>query len=291
MLKSLLAHTALFMANAIYAINYIIAKDVMPDYLGPKAFILVRVLGASMVFFIMHYCFIKEKVSLQDYGYLFICSLFGVVINMLCFFEGLSITSPINASLIMITTPIIVYILSYFFLKEQGQYKIIIGVVLGFVGATLLITDGKPHILSDYNIGDMLILMNAVSYAVYLILIKPMMEKYHPFTVLKTIFIMGSVIILPISWNEISIVTWQSIPLNIFFSIGYVVFFTTCGAYFLNIYAISKVKASTVSFYIYLQPLLASFLAISLGSDHLTPTQLSSSFLILIGVYFVITRK
>jgi drug/metabolite transporter (DMT)-like permease len=291
MLKSLLAHIALFMANAIYAINYILAKDVMPDYLGPKAFILVRVLGASIVFFIMHYFFIKEKVSLRDYSYLFICSLFGVVINMLCFFEGLSITSPINASLIMITTPIIVYILSYFFLKEEGQYKIAMGVVLGFIGATLLITDGKLHTLSDYNIGDMLIFINAASYAAYLILIKPMMQKYHPFTVLKTIFIMGSVIILPISWNEISAVDWYSIPLNISLSIGYVVFFTTCGAYFLNIYAISKVKASTVSFYIYLQPLLASFLAIYLGRDHLTSTQCGSAFLIIIGVYFVITRK
>jgi len=291
MLKSLLAHIALFMANAIYAINYILAKDVMPDYLGPKAFILVRVLGASIVFFIMHYYFIKEKVSLRDYSYLFICSLFGVVINMLCFFEGLSITSPINASLIMITTPIIVYILSYFFLKEEGQYKITMGVVLGFIGATLLITDGKLHTLSDYNIGDMLIFINAASYASYLILIKPMMQKYHPFTVLKTIFIMGSVIILPISWNEISAVDWHSIPLNTSLSIAYVVFFTTCGAYFLNIYAISKVKASTVSFYIYLQPLLASFLAIYLGRDHLTSTQCGSAFLIIIGVYFVITRK
>ena len=285
------AHISLFLANAIYAINYIIAKEVMPEYLGPKAFIFVRVFGASIIFFFLHKYYIKQRVETKDYLYIFICTLFGVVINMLCFFEGLSITSPINASLIMITTPIIVYLLSYFFLDEKGESKIAIGVISGFIGATLLITNGQVISVSKYNMGDILILINAVSYAIYLILIKPMMKKYHPVTILKTIFITGSFIILPISWYEISIVSWSLIPFNTFVSISYVILFTTCAAYFLNIYAIGKLKASTVSFYIYLQPLLASLLAIYLGKDSLSFNQSGAAILIIIGVYFVITRN
>ena len=103
MTKIIFSHLALFSANSIYAINYIFAKDVMPHYLGPYGFILLRVLGACLVFSLIHYFLVKEKIQKKDLGYLVMCALFGVVINMLCFFKGLSITSPINASLIMIT--------------------------------------------------------------------------------------------------------------------------------------------------------------------------------------------
>ncbi len=287
--RLILSHIALVIANTIYAINYIIAKDVMLIYVEPKAFIFIRIIGASIVFFTIHFFVIKEKLDPKDFQYLCLCALFGIVVNMLCFFEGLNLTTPINASLIMISTPLIVYVMSVVFLKEVNDSKALLGVVFGLLGASLLITNGNFN-FNPNSLGDLLVFLNATSYAVYLILIKSMMKKYHPITVLKTLFLIGSVIILPIGWGDFMQINFVDIPLNIYLKILYVILFTTCGAYFLNIYAISHLKSSSVAFYIYLQPLLATLIAIVFGKDILTIIKLISGILIFIGVYFVIKR-
>jgi len=290
MTKIIFSHIALIMANTIYAVNYLFAKDVMPNYIQPSGFILVRVIGAAVIFSLIHALFIKEKIIKKDLWYLIICALFGVVINMLCFFEGLSITSPINASLIMITTPLIVYLISWTLFKEEREYKRFTGVVLGLFGAAILITNGSSQFKID-NFGDVLIFLNAVSYAIYLILIKSMMKKYHPITVLKIIFLVGLIIIFPFGWHELSIVDFSILPIQIFLKVLFVVLFTTCIAYFLNIYAIRMLKSSTVAFYIYLQPLLATVLAICWGKGMLTRPIIIAALFIFIGVYFVVKRN
>lgn len=289
MTKIIFSHLALFSANSIYAINYLFAKDVMPNYLGPYGFILLRVLGACLVFSLIHYFLVKEKIQKKDLGYLVMCALFGVVINMLCFFKGLSITNPINASLIMITTPLIVYLISCILFNEERSFKRFLGVFLGLIGAGLLISNGVS--LSINSLGDFLVFLNASSYALYLILIKKMMLKYHPVTVLKTIFLIGLVFIFPIGWSELSLLSSTIVPLDIILKIIFVVLFTTCGAYFLNIYAISNLRASTVAFYIYLQPLLATLLSIAFGKDTLSTIKILAATFIFIGVYFVINRR
>ena len=289
MTKIIFSHLALFSANSIYAINYIFAKDVMPYYLGPYGFILLRVLGACLVFSLIHYFLVKEKIQKKDLGYLVMCALFGVVINMLCFFKGLSITSPINASLIMITTPLIVYIISCILSNEERSFKRFLGVFLGLIGAGVLISNGVS--LSINSLGDFLVFLNASSYALYLILIKKMMLKYHPVTVLKTIFLIGLVFTFPIGWSELSLLSSTIVPLDIILKIIFVVLFTTCGAYFLNIYAISNLRASTVAFYIYLQPLLATLLSIAFSKDTLSTIKILAATFIFIGVYFVINRR
>tara|TARA_Y100001968_G_C19443746_1_gene764089 strand:- start:3228 stop:4106 length:879 start_codon:yes stop_codon:yes gene_type:complete len=288
--KVIFSHIALFIANMIYALNYIFAKDVMPAYVDPQAFILIRVFGAAIIFFIIHACCIKEKITHKDLLYIALCALFGIVINMLCFFEGLSITNPINASLIMITTPLIVYAISCLVFIQERTYKKFFGVVLGLIGAALLITDGKFN-LKINHMGDLLIFLNAVSYAIYLLLIKSMMHKYHPITVLKSLFFVGFIITLPIGYSEFLDIQFNIMPIAIILKILFVVLCTTCLAYFLNIYAISKLPASTVAFYIYLQPLLATIFSILWGKDFLTTITLLSAFLIFVGVYFVVKRK
>lgn len=289
MSRLIFPHIALFLANTIYAINYLFAKDVMPEYITPTGFILLRVFSGAVIFFLIHSFFIKEKLDRQDILYLLTCALFGIVINMLCFFEGLNITTPINASLIMITTPLIVYLLSLFFNKEQYYSRRLIGVILGLFGAVLLITEGNFDFRLN-NLGDLLVFFNAISYAIYLILIKSMMQKYHPITVLKNLFLLGLVILIPLGGNDFFNIDFLSMPMEIVFKILFVLLFTTCVAYFLNIYAISKVRASTVAFYIYLQPLLATILAVMIRKDILTDIKLISAFFIFLGVYFVIKR-
>ena len=208
MKRVLFSHMALFFANMIYALNYIFAKDVMPNFVEPKAFILIRVMGAMIIFFFIHSIFIKEKLEKKDILYLIICAMFGVVINMLCFFEGLSITTPINASLIMITTPLLVYLIDWVFLGRGHAHKKFFGVAIGLIGAGLLITGGKLNFKLN-NIGDLLVFVNASSYALYLILIKSMMNKYHPVTVLKSLFFIGFVIVLPIGYTEFSAINFK----------------------------------------------------------------------------------
>ncbi len=290
MSRLILSHIALFVANAIYALNYLFAKDVMPDYISPKAFILIRVFGGAVIFWLIHSFLIKEKIDKKDMLYIIFCALFGVVINMLCFFEGLSITTPINASLIMITTPLIVYLISCLVFKKERNFSKFFGVILGLFGAALLISNG----VSDFklnNLGDLLVFINAASYAIYLILIKSMMQKYHPVTILKTIFSMGFFVILPIAFNEFIDINFLVIPLEIVYKILFVVLFTTCLAYFLNIYALSHVRASTVAFYIYLQPLLATLFSIFWGKDELSLIKIISAVFIFTGVYFVLIRR
>lgn len=290
MSRVIFSHIALFIANTIYALNYILAKDVMPEFISPKAFILIRIMGALVIFMFIHKVFIREKIDKKDMLYIIICALFGVVINMLCFFEGLSLTSPINASLIMITTPLLVYIIDVTFFNRQHTYGKLFGVVLGLIGAFLLITEGSLH-FRFHNIGDILVFLNASSYALYLILIKSMMQKYKPITVLAHLFFIGFIIVLPLGYTEFFEINFYLLPFDIILKVLFVVLCTTCLAYFLNIYAISNLHPSTVAFYIYLQPLLATIFAIILGKDFLTTITLLSAFFIFLGVYFVIQRE
>ncbi len=290
MSRVIFSHIALFIANLIYALNYILAKDVMPEFISPKAFILIRIMGALVIFMFIHKVFIREKIDKKDILYIIICALFGVVINMLCFFEGLNLTSPINASLIMITTPLLVYIIDVTFFNRQRTYGKLFGVVLGLIGAFLLITEGNLH-FRFHNIGDILVFLNASSYALYLILIKSMMQKYKPITVLSQLFFIGFIIVLPLGYTEFFEINFYLLPFDIILKVLFVVLCTTCLAYFLNIYAISNLHPSTVAFYIYLQPLLATIFAIILGKDFLTTITLLSAFFIFLGVYFVIQRE
>jgi drug/metabolite transporter (DMT)-like permease len=181
-----LIHVALFSVGALYAFNYIIAKEVMPVFVKPFGLIVIRVTIASVIFWIIHSIWIKEKVeSRKDYFLLFRAALFGVIINQLLFFKGLSLTSPINASLIMTATPILVLISSSLILKEKITKVKLFGVFLGFSGAVLLISNSGFSFSGDTFQGDFMVLLNASSYGIYLVMVKPLLAKYHPLTILS----------------------------------------------------------------------------------------------------------
>jgi len=287
--KIVLAHFALFSANLIYALNYIVAKDVMPTFIIPSSFVLMRVVGGFVFFSTLYIFFIRQKVEIRDIYYLFFCSLFGVVINMLLFFEGLSLTSPISASIIMITTPLLVYLISVSISIERYSITKFLGVILGLIGAVILISNGNSFRIS--SLGDFLVFLNAISYSIYLIMVKKMMIKYHPITVLTIIFFFGLIIILPITYDDIISVNFTNLPLIIVFKILFVVLFTTCIAYFLNIFALSKLKSSIVAFYIYLQPILATIISLLWGKDVLSSIKIIAASLIFLGIYFVVFKR
>ena len=290
--KNSLAHISLIFANLIYAINFTFAKDVMPDFIMPSGFILLRVLGAFSLFALSCFLFIKESVERKDIFRLAICGVFGVAINQLFFFEGLNLTTPINAAIVMTINPILVILLSFLIIKESITIRKILGVLLGLTGAAVLILKkGGVDFSSNHQIGNFFVFINASSYGLYLVIVKPLMKKYHPITVLFYIFGFGILYVLPFGFVSLSNVKWEIIPVNIYLEIVFVVFCTTFIAYLLNSSALKKLNPTTVSIYIYLQPILASLFAVSWGADNLDQQKIIAALIIFLGVYLVSTSS
>lgn len=289
MSTALKAHLALFTVALLYGGNYSIAKIVMDDnHIQPRGFILLRVISGIVFFWTFHFFFIREKIHKKDLFLIGLCGLFGVAINQIFFFSGLKLTTPINASLIMTTTPMLVLLISAIIIKEKITSRKILGIIIGASGAILLITYGrKIQFNQTQMLGDLMILTNAVSYGIYLVLVKTLMKRYHPLTVIKWIFTFGIIYILPFSYHEFTAVNWGSFDTTIWLAILYVLIGATALAYFLNAYALKLVNPSMVSIYIYLQPLLASLIALGLGKDQLTIEKIIAGILIFLGVYFV----
>ena len=233
----LLAHLALFTANLIYGINYTVAKDVMPDYIQPLGFIFLRVSGAIVLFWFCFRFFFYEKVEKKDLLKLAICGLFGVAINQMLFFKGLNLTTPINAAVIMVTNPILVLIMSAVLATEKITKRKLLGIAAGATGAISLITyGGAVEMNTDHFWGNIMVLINAASYGVYLVLVKPLMKKYKPITVISWVFIFGFIFVIPFGWGEFQAIDWGNMPSHILWSVAFVVLGTTFTAYLLNIY-------------------------------------------------------
>lgn len=287
------AHLALLAVAFIYGANYTIAKNVIDqNFLQPNGFILLRVMSGFVLFHMIHFLVIKEKVERKDIGLLALCGLFGIAINQLFFFKGLGATSPIHASLIMVVTPIIVLFISSVYLKERISVKKILGIAIGMLGAMFLILNGdKSNDTMSSILGDVYILINASSYALYLVLVRNLMKKYHPFTVMKWIFSFGLIVVIPFGTSDLVNVNWASFPKEIWVAILYVLLCTTFLAYLLNAYALSIVSPTTASAYIYLQPLIASFIAILWYNDQLSLVKVVCGIMIFLGVYLISKKK
>ena len=281
-------HSALIIVNVIYAASYTISKELMPDYIGPSGFILLRILGALLMMGIYHGIFIREKVkSRMDYIAIAVCAIFGVALNMLAFFEGLSRTSPIDASLIMVVTPILVVVIGFFAREEKVNITKIIGVLMGTGAAAMLILSKGGSDKASTLVGDVYIFVNASSYAIFLVIARPLMKKYHPITVMFWGFVFGSIYVVPFGYTELSQAHWSMLTPSLWFAIGFTVIFTTFIAYLLNAYALKRVSSSVVSSYVYLQPVLGTFIAVYSGKYTLHLWQVAYAFMIFAGVYLV----
>ena len=284
----ILAHLAVIGANIIYGVNYVVAKGIMPDYMQPRMIILLRVTGAAIIFWLVSLFYKTEKVATADLVRLAWCALFGMAINQVMFFEGLNLTTPINASIIMVGTPILVLVFSHFILHDKISRNKLIGIILGFSGAAyLILMGGKFSLSSDTLVGNFFILINASSYGLFLVLIKPLMKKYSPLTLMKWLFTFAVIYIIPVSVHLIGETDFNAIPPDIWVSIGYVIIFTTVFAYFLNNYSLKNISPTVNSAYIYLQPFLATVVALFAGKDRLTITEIIAAIMIFTGVYFV----
>lgn len=279
------------LAALIYGVSFTVAKEVMPLYVRPFGFILLRVLGATVLFWIVGIFLKKEKIEVKDYPRLFLGAVFGIALNQLSFFKGLSMTTPINASVIMVTSPILVLIFSSFLLNEKATKKKLLGIFIGLFGAVLLIIFGKDTgMATNATLGNLLVFVNASSYGLYLILIKNLTKKYHAITLAKWLYLLGLVMVLPFGFSELSIVEWHTMPLPIIYRVGFIIVFTSFMTYMFNLFAIKELKPTTLSIFIYLQPVIASIYALFVGSDSLNGIKIGATVLIFIGVYLVTRR-
>ena len=288
----IIALVAAFAATVIYGANYSIAKDVMPFYIKPFGFIVLRVFGAMVLFWMLGLFVKSEKFDKKDYLSLFLAGLFGAGLNMLTFFKGLSLTTPISASVIMVIVPILVFILSIIFLGEKVIRHRIIGVLIGLLGAITLVVYGKKTGLNAPNImlGNIYVFFNAVFYSLYLVIVKKLIQKYHPINVIKWVYLLGMIVVIPFGFNEFLEIEWSVLPESIIYKTLFVIVCTTFLTYLFNIIALMKLKATTVGAFLYLQPVVATIFALFLETDELSALKLIASVIIFIGIYLVSKR-
>lgn len=280
-------------ATLIYGFNHTIAKNVMPTYIQPFGFIFLRVLGAAILFWILSLFFKNKKIDRKDWPRILLCSFLGMVINMLAFFKGLELSTPINSSVLITVVPILVFSFSVIILKEKVSLIKMLGISAGFFGALILILYSP---VSGYNapnipLGNLLFVLNSSTYGLYLIFVKPLVEKYNIITLFRWLFLFGFIMNFPITVQEFSSVDWVNLPLKqAVLPMIYVVVGTTFFTYLLNAYALSTLKASTVSSFVYFQPIVGIVYALTTENDSLTLINVIGMLLIFAGVYLV-TKK
>jgi drug/metabolite transporter (DMT)-like permease len=284
-------HLALAAVNIFYGANYSIAKISLPGYIESAGFILLRISASALLYAVAWYfIFRKEKNRIErgDWLPLVWCAFTGVAVNQLLFFKGLAITSPINASLIITSNPVLVIAVAYFVLKEKITLKKTLGILFGISGAVVLIlADSKKATAESSMLGDSFILVNSFCYAIYLVQIKPLMRKYNPLQIIMVVFTMGAVMMLPFGTHELVQVQWSEFSGKVWFSVFYVIIAATFLAYLLNIYALKYVSPAVVAYYIYLQPLVAVIISYFWYKHPLHFIDLVSALLIFSGVYLV----
>jgi drug/metabolite transporter (DMT)-like permease len=288
-MKQPLVHLALFAVALIYAIFFSWARDIMPRYLRPEGFIVIRIGAAAVLYWLAHSLLIRQPFNFrQDGRLLFFCALTGVAANMLMFFKGMSITTPINGSVLMLFTPVFVVVIDHLKRRKWPNMALSIGILVACFGAVLLMGGEGFQFGGATVVGDIWVTLNAISYAIYLVLVKGLVNRYHAVTVNKWSFTLGTLFVLPFGLPQLAETNFQVIPWDVWLKIAYVLVFTTFITYQLNAYAIKRASASLAGTYIYLQPVLASLIASLSGRDALTGAKVLFILLIFTGVYLVV---
>lgn len=283
------AHLAVLCTNIFFAVNFSLVKLISPKLVGPYGLNVLRA-GISAALFWMLWVFGKTSARIQkkDWGRFVLCALTGVAINQMLFIKGLTLTSTIHAALLMLITPIIVTLFALWILKEQFSIFKAFGLSLGIGGAVFLILqrEGSQN-APEYLLGDLLILLNAVSYSIYFILVKPLMLRYSPLQVIRWIFTIGFFMILPIGWQQASLIEWSSFQTEHFIALFFVSVFGTFLAYYFNIYGIQHLGASITGSYIYTQPVFAVAIATLFLNEEISWQKIAAALLIFAGVFLV----
>jgi drug/metabolite transporter (DMT)-like permease len=244
--------------------------------------------GVSVLLFWVLFLFSPspKKIDRKDTGRFILCALTGIAINQMLFLKGLSLTYSIHAVLLMLTTPILIIIIAAWVLKERINIYKGLGLALGISGAVILIT-ARQSSGSGQNVllGDILVTINAASYSIYFILVKPLMLKYNPVQVIRLIFTYGLLMVLPFGWNEFTSIQWNSFSVTEYICITLITICGTFLAYLFNVHGIKVLGASVAGAYIYIQPVFATIIAMFFLKEELDAYKIIAAVLIFAGVY------
>jgi len=280
------AIAAIIGANLIWGINYVVSKMVVKVYIDTATLTMYRVLVAAILMWGVSLFYKSEKVARRDMLRLFLAALFGVTVNQFLFISGIAKTTPIDAAIIVTLSPIIVLMLSAFLLKDRITASKVVGIIIGGFGAISLVTySGTVSFGKDHLLGNLMILGNTTSYALYLVTVKPLMSKYSSLTVIKWVFLYGTLQMLPIGLKPMLEYNLMAQPLHAIFDIAFIVVGATFLAYLFISFALTHIRATTVSIFSYTQPAIAAVFALFLGVDSLSWVKVASMVLVCLGVY------
>jgi len=279
------AHIAVLLTNFFFATNLSLVKHISPSMIGPYGVNLLRV-GVTLVLFWLLWMFSKKDAGIdrKDIPRFVVCALTGVVINQMLFIKGLTLTSTIHAALLMLITPLLISVLALWWLREKFTYIKLLGLLLGVGGALLLILSRDASGVASVS-GDLLILVNAISYAIYFIMVKPLTSRYTPLHVIRWVFTFGFVLIVPFSWQDAQQAAWQSATLSQWSALASVVICGTFLTYSFNSYSLKHLGAATTGSYIYTQPVFAAIIAALFLHEGFSIEKAVAGALIFGGVY------
>ncbi|HEY0676637.1 MAG TPA: DMT family transporter [Chitinophagaceae bacterium] len=283
------AHTGLLLTNLLFGANYSAVLYITNRAVQPFGLNVIRV-GVSAILFWLLIFFIPHKpgIKKEHVGRMVLCAITGVAINQMLFIKGLTLTLSIHASLLILVTPVFITLAAAWLIKEPLNAFKIAGLALGIGGAVMLVLL-KENTGSGKNIllGNIFIVINAISYAFYFVLVRPLMKAYHPFHVIRWVFTIGLIFVIPIGWSEFCAIQWHTFALKDYSILAFVVVGATSLAYLFNLYGISKLGASIAGSYIYTQPVFAAIFAIYLLNETVTLYKIIAATLIVGGVLLV----
>lgn len=283
----------MFLACAIWGLMAPLGKDAMTHGVGGLEMVTFRVVGGAVCFWIASLFVKQEKVRHKDMLLFFFAAMLSIVLNQCCYTIGLSITSPVNASIMTTMMPIITMILAALFLKEPITGKKVMGVFCGAVGAFLLITTGAQVASGNGGVllGDLLCLSAQLCFAIYLTVFKHLIQRYTVITCMKWMITYAAIVIMPISFSRMQQLPWADIPAKTWWETAFVVVGGTFLAYIFMMQGQKILRPTVVAMYNYVQPIIACIVSVAIGLGVFGLWQALAVVLVFFGVWLVTQSK
>lgn len=287
-MRGLRIHLAQWVVAVICGLNFVLARLAIPQPFSPLLLMTLRSLAGGLLLITLHQIFIKEKLqSRTDLIRLAACSLFGVVSNQFLFFQALTLTHPVNASILNTLSPVLVLVLSAIFLAERLSWPKLLGIGLSFWGAFQILGGQNVHFGQDTLAGDLIILLNAASYACFLVLLKPLSGKYHPLTIARWTFTLGIPVMLLLCGPQLWQTDYSMVPSTAWWVLAFNSLGSIVIVYWLNGMTVRSANPLMVGIYMYLQPVFAALAAAWLGYKALGASTWLGALLIFSGVLVI----
>jgi len=283
------AHAAVLATNVLFAANYSVIKYITPGVIKPFGLNVARVVVSIVLFWTMY--ILKPSSAAIERKHIprfIVCAASGIAINQMFFIKGLSLTLSIHAALLMLACPIFITFIAAMLLKEAITINKIVGLIIGIAGSVILISNKENSGTgSNILVGDIFIIVNAVAYGFYMVVVRPLMEVYSPIHVMRWVFTLGTIMILPFGWKQFVEVDWNTLNTHEWIALTFIIVGGTFLPYLFNIYGIRHIGASATGAYIYTQPVFAAIIAMLFWGEHFNWQKLVAAVFIFAGVFLV----